>query len=103
MGFDREGVSTEGRAVSSVCHGVEYGRVGCVTDLHACDVDPVGGEQLVVRREVDGRYGLFGTDAAATGGSGKDGKWAAQKGARRGHISDSYTLAYLAARDGQAA
>ena len=64
VGFDGEGVGSEGRAVADVGDGVKcFGGWAC-SDGESGDVDAVGGEKLCVRGEVDGGDGVARAVAA---------------------------------------
>lgn len=69
MGLDGGGVlgkfSGEGGAIADVGDGVEGFGGGAGADLHAGDVDAVGGEEVGIGGEVDGGDGVSGSVAAA--------------------------------------
>jgi len=65
VGFDGEGVGSEGGTVADVGDGVECLAGVAGADGEGCDVDAVGGEEFGVGREVDGGDGVSGAVAPA--------------------------------------
>src|SRR5580692_6641682 len=99
MAFDGERICSKRRTIADVRYRLE----ALIVNPQPGNVDAIGGNQLVITREVDGRHGVLLAIAAAAAGIREDAERPAQQCSRATDISLGNQLTDFTAGDVMAA
>ena len=97
VGFDSEGIGSEGGAVADVGYGVKALGVVSAADANSRDVDAVFGSEFFIAGQVDRWHGVFGAVAASASGVGEDAEGAAEEVAGSAGVAFGEQFANVAA------